>query len=218
MSLFPKGRLAAAALAVVFLAGGCAATRGAGMEGNAMDRNGSNASDEARAAAGTETAIFAAGCFWGTEAYFRSLPGVQSTDVGYSGGKTVNPTYEEVCTGRTGHAESLRIVFDPSKITFETLLKHFFRMHDPTSLNRQGGDVGSQYRSAVFHASPQQKRTAEETIAALSKSGKYRRPIVTEVAPAGAFYPAEEYHQDYLEKNPGGYCHVDLGLLKKPLD
>jgi len=166
----------------------------------------------------TETAIFAAGCFWGTEAYFRALPGVLSTEVGYSGGTTVDPTYEEVCTGRTGHAESLQVVFDPSKIGYVTLLKHFFRMHDPTSLNRQGGDVGTQYRSAVFYAGPEQRRIAEETVASLSKSGRYGRPVVTQVAPAGPFYPAEDYHQDYLEKNPGGYCHVDLGLLKKPLD
>jgi peptide methionine sulfoxide reductase msrA/msrB len=165
----------------------------------------------------TETAIFAAGCFWGTEAYFRQLPGVVSTQVGYSGGTTANPTYEEVCMGRTGHAESLKIVFDPSAISYETLLRHFFRMHDPTSLNRQGGDVGTQYRSAVFYGSPDQRDTAEAVIAALAESAGYTKPIVTQVAPAGVFHDAEDYHQDYLEKNPGGYCHVDLGLAKKPL-
>jgi peptide methionine sulfoxide reductase msrA/msrB len=166
----------------------------------------------------TETAIFAAGCFWGTEAYFRRLPGVLSTEVGYSGGSTVNPTYRDVCTGGTGHAESLKIDFDPSKISYETLLRHFFRMHDPTSLNRQGGDAGTQYRSAVFYESPEQRGTAEVVIAALVKSAVYKKPIVTQVSPAGPFYSAEEYHQDYLEKNPGGYCHVDLGLVKKPLE
>lgn len=180
------------------------------------DRKAAGGLDAAEVA--TEIAIFAAGCFWGTEAYFRQLPGVLSTEVGYSGGTSVNPTYEAVCTGRTGHAESLKIVFDPSKIGYETLLRHFFRMHDPTSRDRQGGDVGTQYRSAVFYESPEQRGMAEKIIAALTKSGKYGRPIVTQVAPAGAFYPAEDYHQDYLEKNPGGYCHVNLGLAGKPLD
>jgi peptide methionine sulfoxide reductase msrA/msrB len=166
----------------------------------------------------TATAIFGAGCFWGTEAYFRELPGVVSTEVGYSGGKTKNPTYEEVCSGTTGHAESLKIVFDPSAISYETLVRHFFRMHDPTQRDRQGNDIGSQYRSVAFYDGPEQKRIVEEIIVALTKAGKYRKPIVTQVVPASPFYSAEAYHQDYLEKNPGGYCHVDLDLLKVPLD
>ncbi len=170
------------------------------------------------AGGGTEVAVFAAGCFWGTEAYFRRLPGVVSTEVGYSGGRTANPTYDEVCTGKTGHAESLRVVFDPSRISFETLLRHFFRMHDPTQVDRQGNDVGSQYRSVAFYANPEQKRIIEETLVSLKKSGRYAKPIATQAEAASAFYPAEEYHQDYLEKNPGGYCHVDLGLLGVPLD
>jgi peptide methionine sulfoxide reductase msrA/msrB len=168
------------------------------------------------ATTGPKTALFAAGCFWGTEAYFRRLPGVISTDVGYSGGTTVNPTYKEVCGGRTGHAETLKVVYDSSRIDYRTLARHFFRMHDPTQLNRQGNDVGTQYRSAIFYTDAEQERIARELISELG--GKSPRPIVTQVEPAGPFYPAEDYHQDYLEKNPGGYCHVDLGLVGKPLD
>lgn len=169
-------------------------------------------------AARTETAIFAAGCFWGTEEYFRRLPGVLSTEVGYSGGTTPNPTYKEVCTGRTAHAESLKIEFDPDKIAYRDLLRHFFRMHDPTQVNRQGNDIGSQYRSAVFYANEDQRRQAEEMILRMNAEGRYGKPIATEVTRASTFYPAEEYHQDYLRKNPGGYCHVDLNLASRPLE
>jgi peptide methionine sulfoxide reductase msrA/msrB len=165
-----------------------------------------------------ELAVFAAGCFWGTEEYFRRLPGVVSTAVGYSGGSTANPSYEEVCTGKTGHAESLKIEFDPSKISYAELLQHFFRMHDPTQKNRQGNDVGTQYRSVVFFQDEAQRRAAEAFISELTKSGKLRAPIATEVTRAMPFYSAEEYHQDYLRKNPGGYCHVDLSLAGKPLE
>lgn len=162
-----------------------------------------------------ESALFAAGCFWGTEGYFRQLPGVLSTEVGYSGGTSKFPTYEEVCTGKTGHAETIRIDFDPGIISYRDLLLHFFRMHDPTSLNRQGGDVGTQYRSAVFAVGGDQFSEAERVIESLKAD--YNRPIVTQVREAGPFYPAEAYHQDYLVKNPGGYCHVDLGLAREPL-
>jgi peptide methionine sulfoxide reductase msrA/msrB len=177
------------------------------------------APDAAPAAAPTRSvALFAAGCFWGTEAYFAALKGVLSTEVGYSGGTTVDPSYQEVSSGRTGHAETLRVEFDPAVIDYRTLLRHFFRMHDPCQKNRQGADVGSQYRSAVFYADDGQRRAAAALIAELAASGEYAKPIVTELAPAGPFYPAEYYHQDYLAKNPGGYCHVDLGLLNVPLD
>lgn len=165
-----------------------------------------------------ETTVFAAGCFWGTEEYFRRLPGVLSAEVGYSGGTTPNPSYEEVCTGKTGHAESLKIEFDPAKISYLDLLRHFFRMHDPTQRNRQGNDVGSQYRSVVFYESEAQRESAKSLIASLAASGKYSRPIATELVAVMPFYSAEEYHQDYLRKNPGGYCHVDLGLAAKPLE
>jgi peptide methionine sulfoxide reductase msrA/msrB len=165
-----------------------------------------------------ETAVFAAGCFWGTEEYFRRLPGVVSTRVGYSGGSTVNPSYEEVCTGKTGHAESLQIEFDHSKISYDELLSHFFRMHDPTQRNRQGNDVGTQYRSVVFYRDEGQRKAAESFVAKLASGGRYSRPIATEVVKAMPFYPAEDYHQEYLRKNPGGYCHVDLSLAGKPLE
>jgi peptide methionine sulfoxide reductase msrA/msrB len=156
-----------------------------------------------------ETAILAGGCFWGMEEIIRKIPGVIKTTVGYSGGKTANPTYEEVCTGGTGHAESIEVVFDPSKLTYEGLLDYFFRMHDPTTLNRQHNDVGTQYRSAIFYTSDAQKQTAERVKARWDKSGKFNRPITTEITAATKFYSAEDYHQKYLVKHPGGYtCHV----------
>jgi peptide methionine sulfoxide reductase msrA/msrB len=156
-----------------------------------------------------ETAILAGGCFWGMEEIIRKIPGVFKTTVGYSGGTTADPTYEEVCTGTTGHAESIEVVFDSSRLSYETLLDYFFRMHDPTTLNRQHNDVGTQYRSAIFYTSEAQKKTAESVKARWDKSGKFDRPITTEVTAAGKFYSAEDYHQKYLVKHPGGYtCHV----------
>jgi peptide methionine sulfoxide reductase msrA/msrB len=156
-----------------------------------------------------ETAILAGGCFWGMEEIIRKIPGVTKTTVGYSGGKTANPTYEEVCTGGTGHAEAIEVVFDPAKLTYEGLLDYFFRMHDPTTLNRQHNDVGTQYRSAIFYTSDAQKQTAERVKAHWDKSGKFNRPVTTEIAAATKFYSAEDYHQKYLVKHPGGYtCHV----------
>ncbi len=153
--------------------------------------------------------MLAGGCFWGMEELLRQIPGVISTDVGYTGGKTAAPTYDDVHLGTTGHAESVRIVFDPHKLSYADLLeKWFFRMHDPTTLNRQGNDVGSQYRSAIFVTSPEQRKVAEEVKARVDKSGKWKRPIVTQIIDAGTFTRAEDYHQKYLEKNPGGYtCH-----------
>jgi len=156
-----------------------------------------------------ETAILAGGCFWGMEEIIRKIPGVIKTTVGYSGGKTADPTYEEVCTGGTGHAEAIQVEFDSARLSYETLLDYFFRMHDPTTLNRQHNDVGTQYRSAIFYTSEAQKQTAESVKARWDKSGKFKRPITTEITPASKFYSAEEYHQKYLVKNPGGYtCHV----------
>lgn len=159
--------------------------------------------------AGTEEAILAAGCFWGVEHLFLDLDGVLSTEVGYTGGHTKNPTYREVTTGRTGHAESVRLVFDPSRISFAEVLDFFFRLHDPTTRNRQHNDVGTQYRSAVFYLSEAQRRAAEKAKGDLDRSGVFENSVVTEIVEAGPFWSAEEYHQDYLEKNPGGYmCHV----------
>ena len=164
------------------------------------------------------TAIFAAGCFWGTEAYFRRVPGVLDATAGYTGGTAVDPDYASVCAGRTAHAEAVKVRFDPERISYRDLVRHFFRMHDPTTENRQGNDEGTQYRSAIFYLDVRQKEIAEGVIGALDSSGTYADPIVTELEPAGTFYPAEEYHQRYLEKNPGGYCHVNLSLAEKPLD
>lgn len=157
----------------------------------------------------TEEAILAGGCFWGMEEIIRAVPGVIETEVGYSGGTVKNATYSDVKSGRTGHAEALRVVFDPAKLSFETLLRDwFFRMHDPTTLNRQGNDRGSQYRSAIFYGSDKQKRTAERVKKEVENSGRWEKPIVTEITQAGEFWSAEDYHQNYLQKNPGGYtCH-----------
>jgi len=156
-----------------------------------------------------ETAILAGGCFWGMEDLIRKIPGVIDTDVGYEGGGTKSPTYKDVRTGKTGHAESVRVVFDPTKLSYADLLeKWFFRMHDPTTSNRQGNDVGSQYRSAIFVTSPEQRKVAEEVKARVQKSGKWKGTLVTEIVEAGPFTVAEDYHQDYLANNPEGYsCH-----------
>jgi peptide methionine sulfoxide reductase msrA/msrB len=156
-----------------------------------------------------ETAILAGGCFWGMEEIIRKIPGVVKTTVGYSGGVTPDPTYQDVCTGATGHAESVQVVFDPARLSYEALLDYFFRMHDPTTPNQQHNDIGTQYRSAIFYTSEEQKQAAERVKARWDKSGKFKRPITTEITAATTFYPAEEYHQKYLVKNPGGYtCHV----------
>ena len=162
----------------------------------------------------TKKATFAAGCFWGVEKVFGALPGVLSTQVGYTGGTTASPSYEQVCTGRTGHAEALELTYDPSKISYEDLIEFFFRHHDPTTLNRQGNDAGTQYRSAVFYHSPEQKTAAQNAIDALKDARVFKDPIVTTVEPAGDFYRAEEYHQKYLKKNPLGYCHIQLQSAK----
>lgn len=156
----------------------------------------------------TERATFAAGCFWGVESAFRQVDGVMDAQVGYTGGKTEKPTYKDVCTGTTGHAEAIEITFDPAKVSYQTLVELFFKMHDPTQVNRQGPDVGTQYRSAIFYHSPEQKVAAEAAKAALDKSGKYGAPVATQILPAGSFYRAEEYHQRYFEKNGGPACHI----------
>lgn len=156
----------------------------------------------------TEKATFAAGCFWGIEATFRELPGVHEAVSGYTGGHTENPSYKEVCTDRTGHAEAVEVEYDPEQIGYDRLLDVFWNMHDPTQVNRQGPDVGTQYRSAIFFHTPEQEQEARASKAKLEASGKYRRPIATEIQPASTFYRAEEYHQQYLAKRGLKHCHI----------
>ena len=151
-------------------------------------------------------ATFAAGCFWGVEAAFQNVEGVVSTEVGYTGGTLANPTYEDVCSDTTSHAEAVEITYDSSKISYEELLDIFWKIHDPTTPDRQGPDLGSQYRSAIFYHDARQKEIAEQYKEKLDKSGKYKRPVVTEIVAAGPFYPAEEYHQKYLEKRGRSSC------------
>jgi len=153
-------------------------------------------------------AIFAAGCFWGVEATFRQLPGVISTRVGYTGGDFANPTYKDVCTDRTGHAEAVEVEYDPAKLSYETLLNTFWENHDPTQLNRQGPDWGTQYRSAIFFTTPEQETEAKASKTALEKSHGYSKPIVTQIVPASTFFQAEDYHQQYLEKKGLASCHI----------
>lgn len=156
----------------------------------------------------TDTATFGTGCFWCTEAVFQQLEGVLKATSGYSGGHVENPTYKQVCTGETGHAECLQIVYDPTKITYDELLEVFWQVHDPTTLNRQGNDVGTQYRSAIFYHNQEQKEKAEKYKAELDKSGAWENPIVTEIVPAAPFYKAEDYHQNYYNDNGSQpYCY-----------
>jgi peptide-methionine (S)-S-oxide reductase len=155
-----------------------------------------------------QTAVFAAGCFWGVEAAFRQLPGVVEAISGYTGGKTANPTYAQVCSDSTGHAEAVRVTFDPASVSYENLLDVFWQIHDPTTLNRQGPDYGSQYRSAIFVQDEDQRQAAHRSRE--SEQRNHKKPIVTEIADAGPFYPAEEYHQRYFEKHGVAACHVKI--------
>lgn len=157
-----------------------------------------------------EVALLAGGCFWGVEDLMRKLPGVKETETGYTGGFVPDATYDKVKKGNTGHAEAVRIVFDPTKISYEKILDYFFRIHDPTTLNRQGNDIGTQYRSAIFYLSGGQRQIAEKVRAKVDAAGFWKGKVVTEILPAGEFFRAEDYHQKYLEKNPGGYtCHYE---------
>jgi peptide-methionine (S)-S-oxide reductase len=157
----------------------------------------------------TELATLGGGCFWCLEAVFRDVKGVERVVSGYAGGSVPNPSYEDVCTGRTGHAEVVQVTFDPAVLAYRDVLQLFFGLHDPTTLNRQGGDVGTQYRSVIFFHTPEQERIALEVISEVGRQGVWDDPIVTEVVAASEFYPAEEYHQDYFRRNPGqGYCRA----------
>jgi peptide-methionine (S)-S-oxide reductase len=155
-----------------------------------------------------ETATFGAGCFWGVEETFRQLPGVKTTAVGYLGGNFENPTYEDVCTGRTGHAEVVQLTYDPAEVTYGKLLDVFWTSHNPTTKNRQGWDIGTQYRSAIFFHTPKQESIARESKEAQQPQGLFRKEVVTEITPASVFYPAEEYHQQYLSKRGAAACHI----------
>lgn len=155
-----------------------------------------------------QTAMFGAGCFWGVEATFRKIEGVSETQVGFAGGDLANPSYAQVCREDTGHAEVVNLTFDPAKVSYRRLVEYFFKLHDPTQVNRQGPDVGDQYRSVIFYYTPEQKATAEAIKQELAAGGKYKKPIATKIEPAPAFYRAEEYHQRYLEKNGLDNCHV----------
>jgi peptide-methionine (S)-S-oxide reductase len=154
------------------------------------------------------TATFAAGCFWGVEAAFRQVPGVTATRVGYTGGTTTNPTYKQVCTDRTGHAEAVEVSYDPARVPYDDLLRVFWEIHDPTQRNRQGPDIGTQYRSAIFYHDPEQEAAARASKERLERSGVHKRPIVTEIVPAQTFYQAEDYHQQYLEKRGLATCRI----------
>lgn len=157
---------------------------------------------------GTATATFAAGCFWGVEAEFRAIDGIAATRVGYIGGQTANPGYREVCSHTTGHAEAVEVSYDPDRVAYDQLLAVFWENHDPTQLNRQGPDVGDQYRSAIFTHDDAQREAAEASKQARQASGRYRRPIVTEIVPATTFWEAEDYHQQYLEKRGQAHCRI----------
>jgi peptide-methionine (S)-S-oxide reductase len=178
--------------------------------GNSKHTNNNNTTMSTIPGGPTDTATFANGCFWCTEAIFEELEGVISATSGYTGGKVANPTYKQVCTGETGHAECLQIVYDPKKISFDELLEVFWETHDPTTLNQQGADIGTQYRSGIFYHNEEQKQKAEKYKAELDKSGAFDKPIVTEITAFTKFYPAEDYHQQYFENNEGAnpYCRI----------
>jgi peptide-methionine (S)-S-oxide reductase len=159
-----------------------------------------------------EKATFGAGCFWGVEHFFREVPGVIDAVSGYAGGTVDHPTYKQVCSDRTGHAEVVEVTFDPARVSYATLVDLFFKMHDPTQMNRQGPDVGAQYRSVIFTHSPEQDRIAKEELAKAQGSGRHTRPVVTSIEPAKTFWPAEDYHQRYFEKH-GGSCHISYAEL-----
>ncbi len=189
-----------------------------GCEQKEIDMTEHNNTETVESPAAPPTATFAGGCFWGIEHNFQRIPGVLDTKVGYMGGDVENPSYKRVCYEDTGHAEVVQLRYNPNKISYEKLVRIFFILHDPTTLNRQGPDVGSQYRSAIFYHTPEQEKIAQDVIDELNASGQFRRPIVTEITPAETFWKAEDYHQQYIKKNPMRSCHmVDVKEIKKIL-
>ena len=203
------GSVLLAAVLVSGLLAGCAAASGntTGMEGEEENMS-VNTENKMTDEENLHTIYLAGGCFWGVEAYMKKLPGVKDTEVGYANGNTENPTYEEVCYNNTGHAETVKVVYDTQLITTQQLLDGFFKVVDPTSVNKQGNDRGSQYRSGIYYVDEEDRDIAENVLAEQEKRNAV--PVVTELLPLSNFYPAEEYHQDYLDKNPGGYCHINL--------
>jgi len=201
---------ASAVLAWALALGGCAEEGVQPMSDATESRSQAAASDKGPGTGRTEKATFAAGCFWGVEAAFRGVKGVTATTVGYTGGHFDNPTYEDVCSDRTGHAEAVLVAFDPDQVSYGQLLDVFWNCHDPTTADRQGPDVGSQYRSAIFYHDAAQRSAAEASKKALGASGRVAGPIVTQIVPAPTFWPAEDYHQQYLEKRGRASCHVGL--------
>ena len=198
-------RMMAASLALLVVG---AVRAGAGLDGEAPPRAATPGVSPKPAVATSEVATLAGGCFWGMQEILRGIPGVMTTRVGYIGGHAPNASYEDVHGGTTGHAEAVEVTFDPRRLSYEALLGYFFRMHDPTTLNRQGNDVGTSYRSAIFYHSEAQRRTAERVKARVDASGKWPGKVVTEIVAAGPFHEAEAEHQDYLQKHPDGYtCH-----------
>jgi methionine-S-sulfoxide reductase len=185
-----------------------AATPSAAQDSTVQGASAAKSASQRPVAEHESVAILAGGCFWGMQELLRQLPGVRQTRVGYTGGQLKGPGYDDVKTGRTGHAESVQVVFDPNQLSYERLLAYFFTIHDPTTKNQQGNDIGTQYRSIIFVLDAEQRRVAEKMIERVGASGDWKAPLTTEVTQAVEFYPAEEYHQDYLQKNPGGYtCH-----------
>jgi len=203
MSIVVASVVLLAALGWIVALGGCGGTPAAGSDDGPGAPAGTTASPATSYPPGTAVATFAAGCFWGVEARFAVIPGVLDAEVGYTGGTAEEPTYEEVCSDATGHAEAVRLRYDPDVVTYEQLVEAFYAMHDPTTEDRQGPDVGSQYRSAIFFHSSRQEEIARAVTARLEASGAYDDPIVTEIVPAGTFWRAEDYHQDYYERRGG---------------
>lgn len=200
-----------------FRSGLAAALVALAMTANAADKPSPTSMKTDTTSSSLETATFGTGCFWCSEAVIQRVPGVKKVTSGYMGGSVTNPTYEQVCSGRTGHAEVIQVQFDPKEVSYDYLLEVFWKMHDPTTLNRQGNDIGTQYRSVIFYSTPQQKAEAEASKKKANASGKFSDPIVTEIAAASVFYPAEDYHQDYYNRNKSaGYCrYVILPKLEK---
>lgn len=203
--------ISSVAAAMMLLSPGCAEQAAVTKPAEAASNRQAATTQDSKRSGKVAKATFGAGCFWGVEAAFGEVPGVLSTAVGYAGGSTKNPTYKEVCTDRTGHAEVVQVEYDPAKVTYDQLLDVFWKVHDPTQVNRQGPDYGTQYRTVIFFHDAEQEKVAMASKERLGKSGRFSRPIATQIVAAGEFYPAEEYHQKYLAKRGLTSCHLPSG-------